>query len=135
MNSQDNDKDIRRYCVDAWKILVSRAPKGESITYKDLAIEIGLMTDQDKYTPQVNNEIQGILGRIHFLCNRDSVAPLSVLVVEARHWAPGRQYRRTRSNEPDFPGCDDVVCVDRQRVKDQDWSSVSAPSLEDFSLA
>ena len=125
-----NDDEIRNYCFSAWEVLMSRGLGARSITYGSLAQRIGL--SQDRLTPKERNVLQLILDRVHLYCVKMDLAPLCVLVVEAQHWAPGRHYRTLRSKESDFPGHDDVVCIDRQRVRDMDWTQVPEPTPEDF---
>ena len=119
------EQELRDDCVKVWQVLAPRGFNAESITYTDLADE-----------SRVNlRRLQGkseVLRRIHMYCNRHDIGPLCVLVVDGAYWVPRRGYRSLRRQEPDFPGDDDLICYDRERVRRTDWTQVPEPTEEEF---
>ena len=120
----NDEQRIREDCVKIWRILVERAPDARSIFYSDLGAQIGVSTKELTES--------GRLPRIHRRCNVLGLAPLDVLVVLKGHWVPSKGYRDTRRQEADFPREDELICYDRNRVRNTDWSRVSEPNPEDF---
>ena len=126
----DREQRVRERCVSIWRVLLPLAKENaRCIPYSNLADAIGVTL----------NEIRKptYLRRIHYFCNRLGLPPLDVLVVTEASWAPSRGYRALRQAESGehYPGDDDVVCIDRQRIKDEDWLKAPAePEAESFGL-
>ncbi len=119
------EQEIQRDCVRIWQILIPRGAEARSISYTDLAARSGV----DRKKLQGNSEI---LRRIHAHCNRYGVGPICVLVVDGKYWVPRKGYRVLRSQEADYPGDDDLICVDRERVRLTNWAQVPEPKPGHF---
>lgn len=126
MVNANDEQQIRDDCVEVWRILVDLAPRAKSIFYSELARLIGMGTRDFAQSDR--------LLRIHHYCNTLNLAPLDVLVVLKGHWVPSYGYRETRENEDDFPGHDELICYDRERVRQTDWSQVPEPTSDDFAV-
>ena len=126
---ETREQEIREGCVRAWNVLLSLAPNAECIAYSDLA-------ERAKIS---RNRLQGkseILRRIHLLCNTLGFGPLDVLAVRKEYWVPSPGYRELRKEDKDdYPGDDEVICSDRQRVKKTDWAQAPRNlTPEDFAV-
>ena len=92
----------------AWNILVALAPRSRLITYEDLAKTLGTHARADRY----------VLELIQDYCLRNSLPPLTILVVNKQTNEPGEGFTAWSH---------DNLVEGRSKVRNHDWTKEPNP--------